>query len=722
MNPNDPAPVSNPVPAIQPVVDFVCKQRQNVAYLFLGLSVLCLIATIFLATRAFKAAPADPTKTEEKKADEEKPPIPELPKAEAANPKKPSYMVGWIGGLFAFLITATVGAYLQVMPPKTGSAAQQREARVLLLAAGGLLGAALILFGGAYFYLWSDSIIGWLDKGEIKEMKWVIIPLLMVAAGGGLVFAAVQPARAEERNDSGIRRLVYGSNFAVTVLLLFVVLIVLNVVVGMKVPNQLDTTETGFYTLSNSTREFLGKLAEPATLYVIMPESGDRIANDIRQFAYTAQDAADGKLNVKFVSPVSNKTELARLQEKYPRLGRDSLGVLITAGDDEKRSAFVSIQDIFDVDPRTGRMSGFAGEAKVMKELRFLADNEQKAVIYFTQSNGELSIAGGAPGENAMLAGSTANTLKAYLERNYFDVRPLTFTPKTTAVPADASVVIVAEPVTALSPAAVDALRKYMSSNKGKLIVLAGAAPGPNDKGIAKTGLEPLLAEFNVRLGEKFLYAEPSQEIPRHNYLLVRFNPKLDNPVAQQFARMGLLFENPREVSPIQGGNPQFQAAVLMYSPPGRPTWLEDDRLALNDVNRVIKDMNENEAVQTRKNLSDGPRMLAVVVSEGGAPSPHGGPPPAAKGRLMVIGNSSLFSDAIAERMKNPPLDIIGTGIEWLRDRPPLASEAEVKKYKEYQPPEPASVDTTRLVYLPLGLALLLVTGFGTGVWVMRRK
>src|SRR5262249_15161148 len=154
--------------------------------------------------------------------------------------------------------------------------------------------------GGLFFYLWSDSIIKWLDKGEKKEMLYVVVPLLMVAGGAGLVFAAAQPARSEERNDLTIRRLVYGSEFRGTVLLLFVVLVIVNVVVSMKVPNKLDTTETGFYTISDSTRTFLSKLPEPATLYVILPDSGDREANDLRQFAYTAQDASEGKLNVKF--------------------------------------------------------------------------------------------------------------------------------------------------------------------------------------------------------------------------------------------------------------------------------------------------------------------------------------------------------------------------------------------------------------------------------------
>jgi hypothetical protein len=721
MTPTDPisAPPVQAPNSGQPVVEFIRTQRQTAAYLFLGLSAAFLVLTIFLAAKAFRTP--ESAKTDETKQNEKAETPPELPKPEVANPKRPSYMVGWIGALFGFLITVSVGVFLQIMPPKPTLAQQLRESRVVLLTAGGLLGLAVILFGAFFFYLWSDSLTNWLDKGEKKEMMWVVIPLLMVAGGAGLVFASAQPARAEERNDNTLRRLVYGSNFAVTVLLLFVVLLIGNIVVAKHFPNKLDTTETGFYTLAESTKNFLSKLPEPATLYVIMPESGEREVNDIRQFAYTAQDASDGKLNVKFVSPVSNKTELARLQEKYPRISRDSLGILIAVGEDGKRSSFVPVDELFETDPRSGRFKGFAGEGKVMKELRFLADNEQKPVVYFTQSNGELAITN-TPGVESV--GGSANLLKGYLEKAYMEVKPLVFPIKNPTVPDDAAVVIVAEPQSPFSPEAVDALRRYMSNpaKKGKLIVLAGAAPGPNDKGMVKTGLEGLLAEFNVRLGEKFIYSLPTQQNPSYKSTIAAFTQGSgSNPINQAFGPgRGFRFLMPREVAPLQS-NPTFKAETLMATPRGQITWLEDDPVQLDE--RYVRDLFENEAIAVRKQLSEGSRSVAVVVSEGGGMNPHGGPT-AGTGRLLVVGNSIIFSDRVAQQAKGNPIsfDMIGVGIDWLRDRPALTTTVEAKAYKEYQPPEPATISDLRLIYMPLGLGMLLIIGLGTGVWVIRRK
>ena len=241
---------------------------------------------------------------------------------------------------------------------------------------------------------------------------------------------------------------------------------------------------------------------------------------------------------------------------------------------------------------------------------------------------------------------------------------------------------------------------------------------------MTKTGLEGLLAEFNVRLGDKFVYTLPTEQSPEHRMSLVAFTQSTaSNPISQSVGRSSRAFRfpMPQEVTPSQGGNPAYKAEALMITIPGRYTWLEDDQVS--NLETTLRDIVENEAIATRKQFSRNPRSVAVIVTES-AGNPHGGPPSAGAGRMLVIGNSMIFSDRVAERSRSTPIsfDMVGVGIDWLRDRPVLASSIENKAYKEYQPPEPSAVDKTRLVYLPLGLAMLLVTGLGAGVWVIRRK
>lgn len=709
--PLDPAPPTapGPHPAGAGLVEWVRAARPAAAYLFLGLSVLFLGATIALAVRGVRATKA----VEPPAAKLDDPDAPDPKPAEVADPKRGSYLIGAIAALWGFLITVGAGAFLLVGLPKPTAPEQRTEARVVLLAAGGLLGLGVFALGVAFFYLWSDSLVGWLDRGERKEMLYVVVPLLLVVAGAGLVFLAVQPARAEERHNQLLRRLVYGTNLGLTALLLVVVLVAANVVVALKFPAKLDVTEGGFYTLGGTTRAFLQTLPEPVTLYVILPDSGERVFNDVRQLAYEAQDAAGGRLKVRFISPATNDRGLTELRAKYPRVGRDELGILVTAGEDEKRNAFVPLRDLFEVEPaapgRGGRgATKFVGEVRVMREVQFLADNEKKPVIYFTQGSKEPSV-GGGPAEAA--DGPAATRLREFLEKSYLTVRPLTFGLGEAGVPDDAAAVVVLEPQDPLPEAAVAALTKYMTERKGKLLVAAGPAPGPDGKGAGRTGLEGLLAGFNVRLGDRFVYNYQTQDLPDYRQVLAVLNLDLRNPITEAFGEgEAYVLPPPREVAPLAAA-PGFQAAPLIVT--GRRTWL-DDRIGPGEAIDLRQEFVTNEQLRARKALAGAGRPVAAVVSEGGS------------GRVVVFGFGGGFSDraAAGTRAGSTPrlFDLFAVSLDWLRDRAPLTAGLDGKTYQEYRFPEPAAVDFTRLVLFPLGLGLLVVIGVGAGVWVIRRK
>ena len=95
-------------------------------------------------------------------------------------------------------------------------------------------------------------------------------------------------------------------------------------------------------------------------------------------------------------------------------------------------------------------------------------------------------------------------------------------------------------------------------------------------------------------------------------------------------------------------------------------------------------------------------------------------------GRVVVIGNAAIVSDEASQSSRggSTPIsfDLVGVSVDWLRDRPPIPMGIENKTYVEYLFPDPVGLDTTRLLYLPLGLGILLVAGLGAGVWVIRRK
>jgi len=701
----------------EPLVEYIRTQRQNAAYALLGVAGLLLALTVFLGIKAFRA-PATAEKPADKPLTEN--PFdrsklePTKPAAETGNVQRAQYMFGWVGSLLAALVVGSGGVWLLAGLPAAGDDKQRAESRVLLLAVGGLLGAVLIIFGMVYFYLWSDSLSKWIDRRELKEARWVIIPLLIILSGAGLVFAAIQPARAEERNNSFIRRLVYGSNFGLTALLLLVALVVVNVLIAREVPNKLDTTASGFYSLSENTRNLLTRLEQSVSAYAVIPASSEREFNDIRQLLTAYQESSDGKFKLRFLSQVASadRVELAGYRSKYPQFNRAledrtaGGAILLTAGEDEKRHVVLTSQDFFN------ESREFAGEARLFKEVSFLADSQTKPVVYFTQGHDELDVMGAsAPGTRS------ATRLKDFLEKYYLDVRALPLSDEKPEIPADADVIVIAEPRGAFSNAAVSALRTYMANpaKKGKLIFLSGAVADPKGKMI-RTGLEPLLGELNVQLGNQFVFNIPDELLPTFNATVVMFHKEaLENPILQSIitVRESLEFYQPRLVEPATTV-PGLHATPLLVTV-GR-TWLEDERPA--DISVAFEELRRaSPEVHRQKQLTRASKPVAVIVSEGG----RGG-----AGRAAVFGNSLFVTDEFARQLKRNPIsfDLIGVTVDWLRGKQASAVVAgiEAKKYTEYTFPAPAAVDFTRLIWLPLGLALLTVIGLGAGVWVIRRR
>jgi hypothetical protein len=705
-------PPPNPA-AGAPLVEYVRSQRQNAAYMLIGLGVLLLALTVFLGFKAFRASatpekPADKPLAENpfdpERLDQTKPPG-------EGTAQRTQYIFGWVGTLLGCAAATGCGIWLLAGVPAIGAEKQRAEARILLLAAGGLLGALLIIFGMAYFYLWSDSLGKWIDRRELKEARWVLIPLLMILAGAGLVFAAIQPARAEERNNSSVRRLVYGSNFGLTALLLLVAMVVVNVLIAREIPNTLDTTSTGIYSISNNTKALLARLDQPVKAYAIGTEGPRRELNSIRQLLTAFQENSDGKFTVKFLSRVarSDQSEVSGLRSKYPQLDlaleqrNVAAVVLLSTGEDEKRHKVIPNTEF------VNEQREFTGEARLFKEVAFLADSQTKPVVYFTQGRGELDITGNPDASPAR----SASRLKDYLEKNYIDIRPLNLPSEKPEIPADAAMVVIAEPLIPFPEAVVAALRKYMTdpNKKGKLLFLAGSAAGPDQK-MVKTGLEPLLEELNVHLDDHFVYNLPIGENRSLFNVLVLFSRAAEqNPILQEIGKVSgqLDFRFPRVVE-ARSTNPTLTATPLLYMI-GR-TWLEEQKPS--DPYAAIREIIQSDAIRKQKQYSESPRPAAVIVSEG------------AIARAVVIGNSFLVSDENARQFNGNPLtfDLFGLSVDWLRDKQTSAAIADIeaKKYSEYTFPAPSSVDYTRLVWLPLGLALLTVVGLGAGVWVIRRR
>jgi hypothetical protein len=273
---------------------------------------------------------------------------------------------------------------------------------------------------------------------------------------------------------------------------------------------------------------------------------------------------------------------------------------------------------------------------------------------------------------------------------------------------------------------------------KGKLVLLAGLQAGADGKPLA-LGIEPVLQPFGARLSDRFLYSEPKgqlSDLDRSGGIRVALarvtqeGAEARNPVALGFkALSGLPLVDCREVSSAPGG--AMQAVPVLVSEPGRLTWAPAQYArnpieAWTELNERAGQIIDGPGTREEKDrllgefraqtqMSRSPRELAVFVSEGET------------ARVAVFGNGWFVSDDASGRAGAMSrgqaatlwLDLMGSTLDWVRDRPTVTGPTE-KAYTTYT--LKPGYDSLRMLWVPLGLVVLTVAGLGAGVWVVRRK
>jgi uncharacterized membrane protein len=701
-------------PAIDPMTSFAVGNRKGFAALLLAFAVLFTGLGIYGFSKGLPALRGDVAKANDPDAPPE-----DAAKKAAAKINPWEYLCGGLAGCAAGIVLAAIG-FMQLMAlPKPTEAEQRSDARTAILFAGGSVGLLLMLFGAAMFLCRTDAVNDWLGAGKTKQMMPVLTAVATAIFGAIIAFVSVIPARAEERSNPTLRKFVYGTNAGLMLLVFLGILIGINVLIGIKFPGRLDTTESGFYTLDPKTKEYLLNLDQPVIAYTTLPLNPDsneyaipaaylRAIPDARRLLDECAAVNPAKITVRPLSSVSDTREINALAAKYPSMPiKEDLGILLVLGEDEKRASFVSFTELVKSQGQ-GKLV-FEGEGRLIRELLFLADNKSKTVVYVTQGSGEMSL---MPPRRQ--TDRTMSVMAEKLGMINCDVRPLVFDDKVKEVPTDAGLVIVANPTSSLSKEAVAAIAAYArpvdpNKPKGKLLVLAGASPSADGKTLATNGLEELLATWGITLGMEQIFCEQySREAETIQYPVVTVLPESQSPVAREFANRPFPFPRARMVSaaPAAPGQPT-QAESLLETKPGTKTFL--DVPDLRSAFLTYTELAGNASVREAKKFGPEPRSVAVTVRDGPTT------------RAIVIGSGEVFSDQWLQRIQpsSYAVELFAGLVDALRERPAVASLAS-KDYGTYLPPSDEHM--TRMFWLPILLVPLVVAAIGVGVWVVRRK
>ncbi len=607
------------------------------------------------------------------------------------------------------LLVIAVGVMLNFLAAEEGDA---DRVRMLVLVLGGCGGLLIAVSGASLSYLWWNYLTNWL-RDEDREGVWrILVALLTILAGLAVMFAALQTARAEERTNPALRRLVFGYNAVLSGVLLLILLAVVNAFVSARYTTAIESVDRGDTSLSERGLKVAKALERPVRFYVIWPTDDD-LVYPLRGLLSNLEDASP-QVHVQYLSPGLDRQAISDLNRKYPGKIQEGRGVLVVKGEEKPENAtFLRDTDLYEQEMS---MRGASSELKFKGEDRIIAAlMSDKAVVYVTQGNGEPDLNDASPHQIDRGLGVLKDRLNA---RGNFDVRALTLNPADPKVPPEAGLVIVANPRPPIGAALQRALRDYLIARRGKAVFLVDIPPaGGDEKTIPPTGWEGLLGEFGVEVTNERIFSEPVQQNFPPDFVLLQVAPELGNDLSRTFRRRPVLGSGVRVVRPARmPGNPMLRAEPLLTTIPGISVWTETDVTA--DRDRTWEEMDRNPAA--RKRLSPAPLPAAVVVSETAPQNPMGGAPPAAKPRLVVFGDATFVTNPfVAEGLGSANFAFFASTLDWLSERPTsVGAGARSLKYYSLD----ATTSPVALVFLPGVIALVVILGLGLGVWTVRRR
>jgi ABC-type uncharacterized transport system involved in gliding motility auxiliary subunit len=445
-----------------------------------------------------------------------------------------------------------------------------------------------------------------------------------------------------------------------------------------------DWTRTKIYSLSETSKKVVRGLTQPVRVTVFMSR-GDRLFAPVTELVNRYR-ALSPKVEVEFVDP---RREVVRADALSREFGLRDGTVLFRSGDKKK---YVEHDKLADFDYAN---AGFGGSAEVKAfkgEEAFTAAilevTENKVTkVYFTTGHGE-------PGLDSPERGKGFSQAKEMLTRD--NVTALPWESAKGVVPADASVIVVAGPKTALLDQEVALLSGYAAKG-GRVLVLADPVlPGPGAPP-ADLGLQPFLSPYGLQL-DNDIVIDPANAVPLVGPETAIANRFGTHPVVRSLSAEGLpvLFPIARSVSKTEKPPQEYSQTMLIETT--AEGWGETDLVHLEAVQKDAKD-------------KSGPVTLAMAVSP--ADEKKAGERPV---RLVVIGNSRFATNGNLGNAGNANLFL--NAIHWLAGQEKLVGIAP-------KTPEQASLSLTQSQVNRLGLFSMFglpILAIILGVWVWYRR
>ncbi len=446
---------------------------------------------------------------------------------------------------------------------------------------------------------------------------------------------------------------------------------------GWKYHQRFDWTASRLYSLSQKSESVLATLDRDVEAVVLMDPS-DELYDPVRELL-TRYDAESPRFSVRLVDAQKNLLEAQQLVDRF-ELNR--LGVVVL--DSEAGRRVIDAADLADYDysgmqmGQAPQMSGFKGEAAFTGALIDLMES-RKPKILFTTGHGELELDDFSP--------RGMSSLRDLLGKDNFEMEQWRLLGQT-AVPDGADLVVVAGPTSTFLPPEQALLRSYLAAD-GRLLVMLD--PTLDDSGMVATGLEGLLADFGVDVGDDIV-VDPANPLPFFGAETIFIGSYGDHVITRPLdqAQLPVVVPLGRSVSAVS--TPGLELVELLRT--SGEGWGETDLVNLGAVERGDEDLagpvSLGVAVErpAADALEGGPGELEPDDLEPAEPAEPAGTPagaepepgagddgetePAPGLRLVVLGDSDLASNG--QMQGAPNATFIANTMNWLVERESLIS------------------------------------------------
>jgi ABC-type uncharacterized transport system involved in gliding motility auxiliary subunit len=434
-----------------------------------------------------------------------------------------------------------------------------------------------------------------------------------------------------------------------------------------------DLTANNQYSLSDQTKKILSTLPAPvlATAFYSDDDSTRQQAQDLLK-EYELNSG--GKLSVEFVDPI--KDPLRAQQAGIKELGT----TVMTSGD------------------RRQTVSG-ARESDFTSALLRLINQTQKKV-YFTTGHNERTITGFEP--------QNYGQLKTALESDNYVVDQLLLA-ASKEVPADAAVVVVAQPRNPFSDDEKAAIKTYLDGG-GKLMILTQPSLPPSQQQVP---LGDLVSKYGLEIGSAPIVEDnPQNAFPR--------NPSVTPviavyPVHKITEGLGFtLFPTVTHLSIPQ--DPPGDATITALAQTTDRSWAEATPSQLTDA-RTLK---YDEGTDPK-----GPLVIAAAIevplANAPAPSPDQDPSQQKKTRIVVFGDADFVAN---DTLSNPQIqssnrDLFMNSTNWLAEEEQLIAIR--PKQQDSRQVFLTAAQQNLVLFSSTLFVPLIVLGLGGFVWWSRR-